>query len=335
VPEVWPRVMPLPSARLLVPPHAAKATEAGASLWPTNEAPQYAGLAEAVSRTWQKRLLAPPHAGVKSWPDNPAQFFPNEEPQYPALTQAIIRAQRLVHAEFQVLREDWFEVLELTDPAKGVASGLRARLNQPMNQFLRFFAGEDRSEEGYASSDAEDGLLQQALLAAEAAGRDRAQSLLGIAGTGVVLTELARQGILRASWQRLTRDDGRFRFEVRLGEIRDAVLAMLGAGERPEAVARKLGRDLTGYERGRLEGVTQTEMAFAAEGAIRQVFREQGVVYVTVEGNPNTDEGCTMHFGQKYRTSESWQLPPYHTNCQCSVIPWPGDEEAAALVVSR
>ena len=258
--------------------------------------------------------------GAKLSSDDPASLFPTEAPQYDGLLQEVARAWGAVAAEFAGLRTQWFTAVGLRDPGKatGLAAGQRQALDRAIADFMRRMAGADRTQDGFVRSDTEDGLLQQMLFLAYRVGQQRGMELAAVQ-QNPEFTEAVRRALLNDAFARLTQD-GHFRFESRLHEIRDEMVDALGRGDSPLAVARGLGRDLDGYERGRLRTICRTEMGIASETAIRETLRTAGVSRVQVIGDPRTDAACTVHIGREYGLAETDNLPLYHPNCFCSII---------------
>lgn len=268
---------------------------------------------------------------LKAGANDPVQLFPVEQPQYPALATEVQRTWREVKREFRQLREDWFEAVGLDDPAKAaknepfdLTTAQRSALDAAIEEFLRQFAGDDRSEEGFSNQDAEDGTLQQAEFLAYSVGQARGSELTGFE-MNQALTRAQRESLLRDAFERMSRG-GRLLFEERLGEIRDAMLDAFSRGDSPLAVARRLSRDLDGYLAGRLRTIVRTEMALSAEAASRDLYRQAGVTSLEVIGDPNTDAVCTAHIGKRYGLDDLDSLPIYHPNCFCSTIPVAEDQ---------
>lgn len=259
--------------------------------------------------------------GTKLSADDPASLFPVEAPQYEGLRQEVERAWAAVQAEFATLRAQWFAAAALADPGKAVtlSAPQKRALDKAIADFMRRMAGDDRSREGFVRSDTEDGLLQQASFLAYRAGQQRGMEL-SRTQQNPEFTEAHRRALLEDVFARLTQD-GQFRFELRLGEIRDEMVDALGRGDSPLAVARELGDDLDGYERGRLRTIVRTEMGIAGETAIGETYRAAGVARVHVIGDPNTDAACTVHIGREYVLIDAANLPLYHPNCFCSIVP--------------
>lgn len=254
---------------------------------------------------------------VKARSDDPTQVFPSEDPQYPELARAVNAAWRETERAFGELRTDWFEAVGLEEKALG--GDILRGVGRIIERFLRVFAGGDRSQRGFTDPNDEDGILQQAILLGAAAGRMRVTTQLGPGNPA--FTEAQRARLLSDAFQRLT-VDGRFRFETRLGEIRDAMAQGFRDGENPLSIARRLGRDLDGYERGRLRTIVRTEMAFASERAILDMGSLRGVVLWDVLGDPTTDDACVeAQNGGPYTTGQMIGMLPVHPQCFCSAAP--------------
>lgn len=256
--------------------------------------------------------------------DDPTQLFPSEEPQYEGLTREIARAWRATRAAFAVMREDWFQAAGLDDPATARAGRAMdplagSRINAAIDQFLREFAGSDRSADGFATDAGEDGILQQAEYLSYTVGWQRGQTLTE-RQANLEFTAAQREALLRDAYARLS-DGSRLRFEGRLDEIRRAMVAALEAGDNPLSIARKLGRDLDGYEAGRLKTIIRTEMAFASEAGINDQYRAAGAIGAEIIGDPNTDAACTSLFGRVYTLDEARVLVPAHPGCYCTQVP--------------
>lgn len=268
--------------------------------------------------------------------DNPVTLYPTgEEPQYPALARVVATAWRETRRSFGRLSARIFEIVNLTDPTKDddeavspLTGTQRNAINRAIAAFLREFAGEDRSREGFASGDTEDGILQQIEFLAHEVGVGRARQLVP-GDPNPALTAGQRRRILENAFDRLSAD-GQMRFEKRLLEIRDSLVQMFNAGENPLVIARELGTDLGSYEQYRLRMLVRTEAAYASEGAITGMLQAAGVQYVEVLGDPTTDETCTQWFGRKLPITDAASQPPFHPFCYCSRIVWTDPTERAA-----
>lgn len=268
-----------------------------------------------------------------------------ERPQYAALARALNQQWRAARASFAALRRAWFRIIELDDPkslspdqarrlhalkdwqlrrlfaqkAELTAAQLQA-LDLAIEEFLADFAGPQRSFSRFTDPNGDPGQVQDSLFLAHQVGQGRAVELLGDDTPNPELTAGQRRRLLEQSFARLT-DGSRLRFESRLHEIRNAMVEGFNRGDSPLQVARKLSQDLDGYEAGRLRTIVRTEMGIAAEGAARGMYAAAGVTHVEVIGDPNADALCTEHQGKTYAIGDLNQLPIYHPNCLCSVVP--------------
>jgi SPP1 gp7 family putative phage head morphogenesis protein len=261
-----------------------------------------------------------PNLSVKLSADDPAQLFPSEAPQYPALGRAVGSAWAEARQALFTLRSDWFSALNLQDPQKDALSrAQRSALDTALSQFLRTMAGETRTEAGFVSQGDEDGILQQSVYLANRVGMGRAVAESGHTPRNPALSTAQRERLARESFQRLSRD-GELRFEGRLTSIRDRMSEAFRLGENPLAIARELSRSLD-LEASRLRTLVRTEMGIAAIGGQVDVYREAGIRQVEVIGDTTTDELCTAHIGQEYSVNDTGNLPIYHPNCFCDVAP--------------
>jgi SPP1 gp7 family putative phage head morphogenesis protein len=261
----------------------------------------------------------------------------NEHPQYEALAEALNGQWGQVRASFATLRRAWFAALGLGDPKE---TSLRGRLVQSWKQagkdaltqtqvdnvdaaierFLGDFRGPSAGYLGFTDPNGEQGQVQESVFLAHRVGAGRAIELLNADIPNPELAAGQRRVLLEQSFARLS-ENGRLRFEKRLDEIRQAMIDGAAAGDSPLKVAADLGRNLSGYEQGRLRTITRTEMAVSAETATREMYRQHGVSRVEVIGDPNTDETCTDRIGNTYSIDDLENQPPLHPNCYCSCIP--------------
>lgn len=248
--------------------------------------------------------------------------YPKEQPQYPALSLAVSSRWRLTVREFRALRLRWFAIVQLADPNKPAAVGftdtMRELLDRAIERFLSLFAGDDRSKAGFSSVRAPERILQDSETVAYHVGAQRGAEL--VSAPPATLTDRSKAALYASAFDRMSAD-GKLRFETRLGEIRDAMIAGFDQGENPNAIAAKLGRDLTGFEQGNLNRIVRTEMASAAISGQVDTYAANGVETATVVGDPGTDELCTSHIGRTYPLSASDEFPPYHPFCFCDITP--------------
>lgn len=226
---------------------------------------------------------------------------------------------------FAELRQDWFEALPVDDPGKASAEkrlrdNIRQAIEVAVERFLTVFGGKDRTRRGFVEDQSDNGILQLSIHTAYGVGAARGASFTG--STPPTLTSAFRERLNAQAFERLTAD-GRFRFETRLDEIKQQMLDGFERGENPLAIARKLGRDLGGYERGRLQTLIRTEMGLASEQAILDVGSAGGVRLWRCIGDPLTDQACvSAQQGSPYTTEQIRGLLPRHPNCFCSAIMW-------------
>jgi SPP1 gp7 family putative phage head morphogenesis protein len=268
-------------------------------------------------------MLVKARPGRKLGSDDPISLFPSEAPRYPALARAVGSAWAQARTAWISLREEWFDTLNLTDPAKRdpppLTTGQRNALDSATERFLRQMAGEDRTLQGFAGQADEDGIIQQAVYLAHQVGQARAVDASGHTPRNPALSTAQRERLARESFQRLSKD-GKLRLETRIGDIRARMDEAFRRGENPLAVARELSNSL-GLEASRSRTLVRTEMGIAAIGGQQDLYREAGIREVEVIGDPATDELCTVHIGQRYPVGDSVNLPIYHPNCFCDVVP--------------
>lgn len=251
---------------------------------------------------------------------------PVEAPQYAALVSALSRSRSEVAAAFATLRRAWFGAVGLTDAARatrkeGDLSSLQeAALDRAIEAFLKDMAGSPRNREAFTSEASERGLIQQIDFLGWRVGTLRAADLTDAERPESSLTRAIRERLADEAFSRLT-EDGRLRFEGRLGAIKAGMLDGFAAGDSPVEIARRLSADLEGYEKGRLLTIVRTEIGLASEAGIRDEFRAQGIERVEVIGDSGTDSLCTDHIGNVYSIDDADSLPLYHPNCFCSVVP--------------
>jgi hypothetical protein len=257
---------------------------------------------------------------VKVRADDPAQVFPVERPRYPALERAVNAAWRETQAAFSELRTEWFDQVTLPEPGKALGGDVLRGLGRIVETFLRIFAGKDRTREAFADPQTEHGILQQAVLLSHTVGMQRAADLTTLRQSPQ-FNALQQQRVLEKAFDRLS-VDGKLRFETRLEEIRSAMVDGFREGAAPVQIARRLGRDLDGYEQGRLKTVIRTEMAIASESAILDTGRSAGVDLWDVDGDPGADDACvSIQTGGPYTYSQASGLTPVHPNCGCTCVP--------------
>lgn len=317
--------MPQPVA---LPPGAQPPAAALSVVPALTRSERIAGAEAEAEREYPVLRHAPDcHCGRKLSADDPAQLFPSEEPQYEALTEGVQRVWRETRRAFRDLREDWFEAAGLAEPGRAMPAGASkeldplaaGRVQAAIDRFLREFAGQDRTEAGFVSQDAEDGILQQAEYLSYSIGWQRGVELTAIP-RNLELLAAQREALLRDAFARMSQD-GRLRFETRLDEIRDAMAAGFDRGDNPLAIARQLGRGLDGYEQGRLRTICRTEMGIASEAGLREQYQAAGVTQVTILGDVTTDALCTSRIGNAYAVTDLSNQPPYHPQCFCSAAP--------------
>jgi hypothetical protein len=247
-------------------------------------------------------------------------LFGAEAPRYASLRLALLRSHAAVLAAWERLYRRWFLAAGLSPPRKAELSAVELRaVDAAIEAFMREMAGRNRSREGFVGND--EPLVQNLGYLGHRVGQGRAADLLEAPPPGETLTERVKRQLNENAFERLT-ENGRLRFEDRLGEIRQAMVDGFDAGDSPTEIARRLSADLTGYERGRLETITVTEVAIASEQAIQEEFRAQGVERFEVIGNPETDEECTQHFDAAWEVGDADHIPPFHPRCLCSAIPF-------------
>lgn len=258
------------------------------------------------------------------------EAFPNEQPQYPALAEAVEVAWSATRHLSREMRREWFAGAQLPDPNDARACRLagqrnvltelmRRAVDAAIDSFLRRFRGPESTRSGF--SDPENaGVVQETGFMGYRIGYGRGQQLAGGMPTNPALTEAQQRRLSREAFDRLT-EGSRLRFETRLGEIKQAMLDGFAEGTGSVEIARRLGQDLDGYERGRLRTIVRTEMGISAMEAQVDVYRERGIERVEVIGDPGTDSLCTDHIGNVYRITETEQLPIYHPNCYCDIVP--------------
>lgn len=269
-----------------------------------------------------------------------------ENPRYPELVTAVSSVRMASNRLAQELRAGMFAAAGLNDPAKAtgkhaalmtradavkrlgarmgrkdLAGNQVADLDEAIAEFLRQYAREERDRAGFTEPNPEgaEGVVQQANFMAYQVGVRRGQQLAS-STQNVELTEAQRRNLLGIAFDRLS-EEGRLRFEARLGEIRDAMLEGFSSGANPLDIARRLSSDLDSYERSRLETITRTEMAFASEAGIRDLYTASGITRVEIIGDSNTDEACTSRIGNTYPVDDLENMPPYHPACFCSCVP--------------
>lgn len=272
-----------------------------------------------------------------------APLFPTEPPQYPNLGAAIGSVWRISQRQFRLLRRRWFGVIGVSDPVgrgarqerllrqiertrrfgrlyprKALSDDQIAALDGALEEFLRGYAGEERTESGFVNAEGSSTLHQAEFLAYDV-GVTRGRQLAGTVAN-VQLTDAAKEALLRDAFARMS-EGGRLRFEARLDEIRQAMVDGFESGASPLEIARRLAADCDSFERARLETITRTEMGLASEQGIRDLYREAGINRVEVIGDPNADEACAAHIGNTYAVGDLENLPIYHPNCLCSTVP--------------
>lgn len=274
----------------------------------------------------------------KASADDPIQLFPSEPPAYPSLARAVNQVWGETRRAFGELRAEWVEITGLGEPgeraaadapgdvlagckAEGLTPRQRALLDAAIEAFLTTMAGDDRTRAGFAAGETADGILQQLQVIAYGVGVGRASEQMDDAfPTNPALTASQRRRLMEAAFDRLSAD-GRLRFESRLLDIRDGMVQAFNRGDNPLAIARRLGRDLDGYEQGRLRTIVRTEMGIASEGAARGQYAAAGVQQVEVIGDPTTDAACTSRIGRRFSLQDVDNAPPFHPNCFCSIVP--------------
>ena len=263
--------------------------------------------------------------------DDPIQIFGTEPPQYAALRRELESAWAATSDAFLTLRSAWFGAVGLAEegdqPERLTFTERKEELTQGVIEaFMRTMAGQDRSPLGFASNRSEDGVLQQAIWSGYAAGAVRAREQtegkrgVGADGEKISFTETVRARLLTDAFARLS-ESSRLRFEARLEEILRAMIDGFERGLSPVEIARRLGTDLDGYWRGRLLTIVRTEIGLAAMHGQMESYREIGVQRVEVIGNPTTDALCVSRIGRKFSIDDTDNLPLYHPNCLCDIVP--------------
>ncbi len=250
----------------------------------------------------------------------------NERPRYPALARGVAAQYAKVTSAYAELRRDWLKVAERQPepPEKAVgAKNLNIEdirdIDAAIERFMSTMAGpKPRDKATFAASD--EALVQETNILAHGIGVGRAAEQLNI-DANPELTRLQTMRLNERAFDRLS-EDGRLRFETRLGDIKQSMLDGFQAGESPLKIAAELGKDLDGYHQGRLRTITRTEMAFSAERATIDTYREAGVTKYDVIGDPNTDALCVdLQNGGPYELNDEENRPPAHPQCFCSCVP--------------
>jgi len=279
--------------------------------------------------------------GAEGYPSMPIDPL-NEPPQYLALRHSVDKSWDLSRRAFRDLRRQWFNAIGLTDPERRASntpssSAPRAdrdkdvvdtpsvpltpqetrALDDAIEQFLTLFAGEERTAAAYVEAA---GILQESVWLAHEVGLNRGHRLAP-GGPNPALTASQRRRVMEQSFERLS-EEGRLRFEDRLIEIRDEMIAAFNDGENPLRVADRLGAQLSGYERGRLKAVVLTEMGTASERAIEGTYAAAGVEEYDLIGDPTTDSTCVeAQNGGPYPIGGDGPRAPLHPFCFCSMTP--------------
>lgn len=241
--------------------------------------------------------------------------YPNERPQYPALARAVTRAWNATREVFGSLKGRWLAATGQEDPELR-----RAVIRQAEGDFLRRFAGPDRTKLGFTTQAASEAVLQRTEFLAYLVGIERGGRLTN-QPQNPEFTALQQAALLRDAFERLS-ENGRLRFEERLGEIRAALYDGFAAGRNPLELARDLGRELDAYEQHRLRMLIRTEAAFASEAAVTEMFGRAGMTHYRVLGDPSTDALCVgMQQGGPYRLADVAHRPPFHPMCFCTQVP--------------
>lgn len=266
------------------------------------------------------------HAKVKRTEKaRPTPQQARERPRYRVLAVRIAAQEAKVARVYARLRRDWLKVIE-RQPEKALgAKNLNVEdtraIDAAIERFMAEMAGpRPRDRQTFAVSD--DALVQETNILSHRVGAARGAEQAGNATPNTDLTRLQKMHLNERAFERLS-EDGRLRFETRLGDIKARMLTMFDAGENPLKIARELGKGLDGYHKGRLRQIVRTEAAFASEAAIVEQYRAAGVRQFIVEGDPSTDALCVGYQdGGPYDLGNEDARPPYHPHCFCSQSPY-------------
>jgi hypothetical protein len=273
-----------------------------------------------------------PRAGARLAADDPVALFPVEAPTYEGLERAITRVWTVIRDAFVEMRDAWWAITGLPDEelagraaraqrqeTRPLTAAQKAALDRSLETFLTTMAGRERDLNGFSAQDMDDGIIQQSVYLAHQVGRARAIDLTGTPPRNPALSEQQRQSLAEIAFQRLS-EGSRLRFETRLDGLLQRMNDAFRRGESPLVVARDIAGGLRS-ELSKLRTIARTEMGFAAIGGQQQHYSEVGVTRVTVIGDPRTDELCTVHIGQEYGLFDRDNLPLYHPNCFCDIVP--------------
>lgn len=246
-----------------------------------------------------------------------------EQPQYPALAEALEKAVRQVRRPAATLRRALLAAVN-ADRSRGMRKPLtgseEAGLDDAIEAFLAEVAGQKRGRSDFTDPSEPGGLIHRFNDAGWRTGAERAADLLEAEQPVSALTEAIKERLYKEAFA-LMSDGTRLRLEGDLAAIKEGIIAGFERGDSPMEIARQLAADLGSLERARLELIARNEIARASEAGIRDEFRENGLTRAEVIGDPGTDADCTSRIGNTYDLDDLDNLPPFHVSCLCSLVP--------------